>query len=141
MSVGTATVNRTVPLKRVHNNTFSGAPVLWMRFRHTTRCMVKWYHSPNNTVIEFSQDLQEFIAHMKVSNRQTTVQVYRGQTLLTEGIAYCWVPDNFTKEQGRRNALLNATLHMTRVERKEVFDAYNALLEKSKKNTTRKGEQ
>lgn len=134
MSVGTATVNRTVPLRRItpHNSNPSSAPVLWMRFTHTSKCMVKWWHSPNNTAIEFSQDLKEFINHMKVSNRQTYVEVYRGQTLVTSGMAYCWVPDPFSKAVGRRNALLNATLNMTRAERKEIFTAYNALIEKSK---------
>lgn len=130
MTVGTATVNRTVQLRKV--TTSSNAPVLWMRFTHTSRCMVKWWHQPNNTAIEFSQDLKEFINHMKVSNRQTIVEVYRDNKVIAMGTAYCWVPDPFNKAVGRRNALLNATLNMTRAERKEIFDAYNALIEKSK---------
>ena len=118
----------TAVIHRVNQPVRTGAEVLRFEFQHRRARYIKPRRAPNSAAVKDDPQVEEILRKERVffniSEFQTLVKVYRGETLIAQGVAFCWMPDNPNKVFGRIHAIRNAVMDMPRAQRKEVFDAY-----------------
>ena len=132
ITTGTSTVSRNIVRVR------TGAKSFRFEFAHIKERRIKPRRAPNSMAVKADAEVEMILRknHLNycVSDFHTTVRVLDGDTVVAKGIAYCWAPDNMNKATGRIHALHNAVKDMPRLQRKEIFTAYETSRTVSGKN-------